>query len=49
MVDHLAARPSKGTVLLYAVQTRAYKRWLKGQPKITQNWLKSLKRRGAAV
>ena len=48
MVDHLAARPSKGTVLLYAVQTRAYKRWLKGQPKITQNWLKSLKRRGAA-
>ncbi|MCR9161148.1 MAG: leucyl aminopeptidase family protein [Nannocystaceae bacterium] len=48
MVDHLAARPSKGTVLLYAVQTRAYKRWLKGQPKIAQNWLKSLKRRGTA-
>ncbi len=48
MVDHLAARPSKGTVLLYAVEARAYKRWLKGQPKVSQNWLKSLGRRGAA-
>ena len=41
MVDHLAARPSKGTVLLSAVHTRAFKRWLKGQSKVTQNWLKA--------
>ncbi len=40
MVDHLAARPSKGTVLLSAVHTKAFKRWLKAQSKITQNWLK---------
>ena len=43
MVDHLAARPSKGTVLLSAVHTKSFKRWLKGQPKVTQNWLKALR------
>ncbi|MGH1340500.1 MAG: leucyl aminopeptidase family protein [Nannocystales bacterium] len=48
MVDHLAARPSKGTILLHAVHTKAYKRWLKAQPKVTQNWLKGLRLRGKA-
>ena len=48
MVDHLAARPSKGTVLLSVVHTRAYKRWLKTQPKITQNWLKGQRVSGKA-
>lgn len=48
MVEHLAARPSKGTVLLSAVHTKAFKRWLKAQPKVTQNWLKGLRIGGKA-
>lgn len=48
MVDHLAARPSKGTIPLHAVHTKAFKRWLKAQSKVTQNWLKGLRLRGKA-
>ncbi|MEM6293178.1 MAG: leucyl aminopeptidase family protein [Myxococcota bacterium] len=48
MVDHLVARPSKGTVPLTPIATRSYKRWLKTQPKVTQNWLKGLRIRGVA-
>lgn len=48
MVDHLAARPSKGTVSLSVVHTKGFKRWLKGQAKVTQNWLKSMRVTGKA-
>ena len=48
MVEHLAARPSKGTLLLSAVHTGAFKRWIKGQSKTTQNWLKGQRIAGKA-
>ncbi len=48
MVDHLVARPSKGTLPLHAVHTKAFKRWLKSQPKVAQNWLKGQKLQGKA-
>ncbi len=48
MVDHLVARPGKGTLPISLVEARGYKRWLKAQPKITQNWLSGLRLRGSA-
>ncbi len=48
MVDHLVARPSKGTLTLSTVHTKAFRRWLKTQPKVTQNWLKGRRLKGKA-
>lgn len=48
MVDHLVARPNKGTIPLDAVHKRQFKRWLKGQAKVTQNWLKGMGVKGKA-
>jgi leucyl aminopeptidase len=39
MVDHLTARAGKGTTTLTVVRKDRFKKWLKSQPKTTQNWL----------
>ncbi len=42
-MDNFASRANAKTVPIHALTTSAYRAWLKGQPKVTQAWLKGTK------